>query len=402
MEAAKAMFSHRIAQRMAGCGTEGAFVVLAEAKQLEAQGRDIVHLQIGEPDFDTAPNIIESAKRALDGGYTHYTPSAGLWEMRERYAQYVCQRYGVEGIKADNLVITPGAKPICFLAGVALIDPGDEVVVFDPTYPAYENAIHLMAGVTRRLPLTEDSGFRFDYDQLRSIVSDKTKLFCMNTPQNPTGGVLTTEDLEFIAGLARRHNFYVFSDEIYNRLVYDGQHASILHVPDFLEQTVMLDGHSKTYAMTGWRLGFAVCSEEIAAHMTVLMTNANSCTAAFTQIAGEEALLGDQSGVDAMVAQFRERRELIVGGLNAIDGVTCTMPAGAFYAFPNVKRFTEQQGRTARELQQILLHDYGVACLDGTCFGPGGEGYLRFSYANSKQNIEKGLARLRDAFGQLG
>ncbi len=402
MEAVKTMFSHRIAQRMSGCGTEGAFVVLAEAKQLEAQGRDIVHLQIGEPDFDTAPNIIERAKQALDQGFTHYTPSAGLWEMRERYAEYVCRRYGVSGITGRNIVITPGAKPICFLVGVALIDPGDEVIIFDPTYPAYENAAHLMGGVVKRLPLTEESGFRFDHDQLASLVTDKTKLFYMNTPQNPTGGVLTMEDLEFIAELARRRNFYVFSDEIYNRLVYDGEHASILHVPDFLEQTIMLDGHSKTYAMTGWRLGFSISSEQVVDHMTVLMTNANSCTAAFTQVAGAEALLGDQSSVDEMVARFKMRRNLIVDGLNSIPGVTCTLPAGAFYAYPNVKEFTEKQGRTARELQHILLHEYGVACLDGTCFGPGGEGYLRFSYANSKENIEKGLERLRDAFSHLG
>jgi aspartate/methionine/tyrosine aminotransferase len=401
MEAAKPVFKHRIAQRMAGCGTEGAFVVLAEARALEAQGRDIIHLQIGEPDFDTPRNIIDRAHWALDHGYTHYTPSAGIMEMRERYAEFVRQRFNVSGISARNIVIMPGAKPICFLTGVALIDPGDEVILFDPTYPAYDAAIHLMDGVPRRLPLTEESGFRFDHEQLAALVSDKTKLFFLNSPQNPTGGVLTQEDLEFIAELARRHNFYVFSDEIYNRFVYEGEHASILHVPEFLDHTIMLDGHSKTYAMTGWRLGFSVSCETLAEQLTVLMTNANSCTASFTQIAGEEALLGDQSGAEEMIARFKMRRSIIVDGLNSIPGVSCTMPAGAFYAFPNVKEYTQKQGRTSRELQHLLLHEYGVACLAGTSFGPAGEGYLRFSYANSKENIEKALERLREAFDHL-
>jgi aspartate aminotransferase len=401
MEATQPMFTHRFAQRMHGCGTEGAFVVLAEAKQLEAQGRDIIHMQIGEPDFDTAPNIIERAKWALDNGYTHYTPSAGLLEMREKYAEYVCQRYGVSGISGQNIVIMPGAKPICFLTGMALINPGDEVIHFDPTYPAYENVIHLAGGISKPLLLTEDTGFRFDHDRLKSLVSDKTKLFFMNSPQNPTGGMLTKEDMEFVAELARQHNFYVFNDEIYNRLVYEGEHVSILHVPDFLDQTIMLDGHSKTYAMTGWRLGFSISSAKVAEHLTLLMTNSNSCTAAFTQVAGAEALLGDQSSVDTMVERFKLRRNLIVGGLNAIPGVSCTMPAGAFYAFPNVKEFTEKQGRTSADLQRLLLHEYGVACLAGTCFGPGGEGYLRFSYASSQEKIEQALERLGEAFRQL-
>jgi len=401
MEAAKPMFAHRIAQRMQGCGTEGAFVVLAEARKLEAEGREIIHLQIGEPDFDTPRNIIDKAHWALDNGWTHYSPSAGILEMRDRYAEFVCKNYGVSGITGKNIVIMPGAKPICFLTGMALIDPGDEVILFDPTYPAYDAAIHLTGGIPKRLPLKEESGFRFDHDELAALVSDKTKLFFLNSPQNPTGGVLTKEDLEFIAGLARQHNFYVFSDEIYNRFVYEGDHASILHVPDFLDHTIMLDGHSKTYAMTGWRLGFSVSSEELVSHLTVLMTNANSCTSSFTQIAGAEALLGDQSGAEEIIERFRMRRSIIVDGLNSIPGVSCTMPAGAFYAFPNVKEYTVKQGRTSQELQRLLLHEYGVACLAGTCFGPMGEGYLRFSYANSKENIEKGLERLREAFSRL-
>ena len=246
-----------------------------------------------------------------------------------------------------------------------------------------------------------NTGIRFDHDKLRSLVSDKTKLFYMNTPQNPTGGVLTIEDLEFIAELARKHNFYVMSDEIYNRFVYEGKHASILHVPEFLDQTIMLDGHSKTYAMTGWRLGFSISSEEMAKHLTLLMTNSTSCTAAFTQVAGEEALLGEQQGAEEIIQRFKERRSVIVDGLNSIPGVSCRMPTGAFYAFPNVKEYTEKQGRTSQELQRWLLHEHGIACLAGTCFGPNGEGYLRFSYANSTENINRALERLREAFAQL-
>jgi aspartate aminotransferase len=394
--------AHKFAQRMHGCGTEGAFEVLAQAKLLEAQGRSIIHLQIGEPDFDTPANIIDRAKWALDNKYTHYTASAGLQQMRDRYAEYVCQRYGVTSITGKNIVIMPGAKPICFLTGMALIDPGDEVIVFDPTYPAYANAIHLTGGVVKRLPLSEDTGFRFDHDLLKSLVTEKTKLFYLNTPQNPTGGVLTVEDLQFIADLARKHDFYVMSDEIYNRFVYEGEHASILHVPEFLDRTIMLDGHSKTFAMTGWRLGFSISSEEVAQNLTSLMTNSTSCTAAFTQVAGEEALLGDQTEVERMIETFRQRREVIVDGLNSIPGVSCRKPAGAFYAFPNIKPYTEKQGRTSKDIQHMLLHEYGVACLAGTAFGPGGEGYLRFSYANSRENIEEALRRLRDAFAKLG
>ena len=393
--------THRFARRMGELTTEGAFVVLAEAKKLEAQGRSIIHLQIGEPDFATPSNIIAKAHWALDHGYTHYTPSAGLLEMRERYAEYVCQRYQVKGISGENIVIMPGAKPIVLLTGLALIDPGDEVIVLDPTYPAYEGAIHICGGITKRLPLTEDTDFRFNHDQLRSLVSDKTKLFYLNSPQNPTGGILTREDLDFIAEMAHRYGFYIMSDEIYNRFVYEGEHASMISIPGILDRLVLLDGHSKTYAMTGWRLGLACTNAELAKRLTELMTVSNSCTAAFTQVAGAEALLGDQSEAEAMIAEFKVRRELIVEGLNKIPGVTCHMPKGAFYVFPNVKEYTERQGRTSLDLQRTLLHEYGVACLAGTCFGPGGEGYLRFSYANSRENILEALKRLTEAFSRL-
>lgn len=394
-------FNHRFAERMDGCGTEGAFVVLAEAKLLEAQGRDIIHLQIGEPDFDTPGNIVEKAHWALDNHYTHYTASAGLQEMRERYAGYVNQRYGVNDVAAENVVIMPGAKPVIFLTVCALVDPGDEVIIFDPAYPAYAAAAHLMGGRPVYLPLKEESGFRFDHEQLAALVSDKTKLLCLNSPQNPTGGVFTAEDLQFIADLSARHGFYVLSDEIYNRFVYEGKHVSMLHYPQCREQLVVLDGHSKTYAMTGWRLGFAVAAKPVADQLTLLMTNANSCAAAFTQVAGAEALLGDQSGAEKMIAEFKERRELIVDGLNAIPGVSCHRPSGAFYVFPNVTNFTAPHGRTSHDLQKLLLHEYGVACLAGTAFGDGGEGYLRLSYANSRENIKKALERLGDAFSKL-
>jgi aspartate aminotransferase len=401
MSTAQSEFAHRFANRSQNLATEGAFVVLAEAKRLEAQGRDIIHLQIGEPDFDTPSNVIAKAKWALDNHYTHYTGSAGAYEMRERYAQYICQRYHVQGVAAENIVIMPGAKPIVFLTGLALIDPGDEVILLDPTYPAYYTTIQVCGGIPKRLPLTEDTQFRFDHDQLKALVGPKTKLLFLNTPQNPTGGILTRDDLDFIAELARQHNFYVLSDEIYNRFVYEGEHASMITVPDFLDHLVLLDGHSKTYAMTGWRLGMACTSTTVAARLTEMMTTSASCTASFTQVAGAEALLGDQSEAEAMIAEFKVRRELICTGLNEIPGVKCHMPKGAFYAFPNVKEYTEKRGRTSLDLQRMLLHEYGVACLAGTAFGPGGEGYLRFSYANSRENITKALGRLREAFGNL-
>lgn len=402
MSTAQPAFAHRFASRLDGAGTEDAFVVLAEAKRLEAEGRSIVHLQIGEPDFDTPRNIIEKAHWALDNHYTHYTGSAGLVPVREKYAEYVCRQYGVSDITADNIVIYPGAKPIVFLSALMLINPGDEVIIFDPIYPAYAAAIQLVGGVIKTCPLTEDTGFRFEHDKLAALITPKTKLFYCNTPQNPTGGVLTREDLDFIAALAQKHGFYVLSDEIYNRFVYEGKHESLLTEGGFRDQLILLDGHSKTYAMTGWRLGFSVTTPEVAKKLTLLVTNSASCTAAFTQMAGVEALFGDQSGADNMIAEFKARRDLIVDGLNAIPGVKCHRPNGAFYVFPNVSAYTTPYGRTSKDIQHKLLHDYGVACLPGTSFGPGGEGYLRLSYANSRENLAEALKRIADCFGKLG
>lgn len=401
MSMARLEFKHRFAKRMDGCGIEGAFVVLAEAKLLEAQGKDIIHLQIGEPDFNTPSNIIAKAHWALDHGYTHYSPSAGFMQMREKYAEYVAKTYGRSDIEAENIVIMPGAKPVVFLTAMALINPGDEVIHFNPSYPAYDAAVRLVGGVPKLLDLQEETGFRFEISELEKLITTRTKLLILCTPQNPTGGILTKGDLDAVARLAKEHGFYVLSDEIYNRFVYDGKHTSFLHQSDVLEQTIVLDGHSKTYAMTGWRLGFAICSKAIAEQLTLLMTNANSCPAAFTQIAGEEALLGDQSEAEAMIAEFKVRRDLIVDGLNDIPGVSCTRPAGAFYVFPNIKRITEGHGRTSLDIQNLLLNEYGVALLAGTSFGPGGEGYLRLSYANSQENLTKALARIKTAFSHL-
>ncbi len=394
-------FKHRFADRMDGCGVEGAFVVLAQAKQLEAQGKDIIHLQIGEPDFSTPSNIIKKAHWALDNGYTHYTPSAGFHQTRERYAEYVAKTYGRSDIGAENIVIMPGAKPVVFLSALALINPGDEVIHFNPSYPAYDAAVRLVGGVCKHLDLQEETGFRFEISALEKLITPKTKMFVLCSPQNPTGGILTKEDMAAVAKLAKQHGFYVLSDEIYNRFVYDGEHASFLHQPDVLEQTIVLDGHSKTYAMTGWRLGFAITSKAIAQQLTLLMTNSSSCPAAFTQVAGEEALLGDQSEAEAMIAEFKARRDLIVDGLNDIPGVSCTKPAGAFYVFPNIKHFTEGQGRTSLDIQHMMLNEFGVALLAGTSFGPGGEGYLRLSYANSRENLTKALERIKLAFSHL-
>jgi aspartate/methionine/tyrosine aminotransferase len=400
--AALQTFPHRFAQRIETCGTEDAFVVLAEAKRLEAEGRSIIHLQIGEPDFDTPSNIIAKAKEALGSGYTHYTASAGLMQMRQRYAEYVNKRYGVSHIKAENIVIMPGAKPVVFLTSLALLDPGDEAIILDPIYPAYMASINLTGATVKRLPLTEDTGFRFDHQRLRDLVSSRTKLVYLNSPQNPTGGVLTEEDYAAVAELAREYGFYVLSDEIYNRFVYEDEHISMMSVPDFLDQLILLDGHSKTYAMTGWRLGFAVTSAELARRLTLLMTNSVSCTAAFTQVAGEEALLGDQSEAEAMIQEFKVRRDLIVDGLNSIPGIKCHRPKGAFYVFPNIKAYTEPHGRTSADIQRTLLHDYGLACLAGTSFGPNGEGYLRLSYAASRENLTEAIERMRSAFAKLG
>ncbi|MDO9171412.1 MAG: pyridoxal phosphate-dependent aminotransferase [bacterium] len=379
-----------LAKRMQRLGTETAFVVLARAKALEAQGRDIVHLEIGEPDFDTPANIVAKGVAALQGGETHYGPAAGKPEVRKVFAEYIARDRGL-AVGPENIVITPGGKPIMYFVMTALVDEGDEVIYPNPGFPIYESVINFLGAKSVPLQLSEAKDFSFDIADLERLVSDRTKLLIINSPQNPTGGVLSGADLDAIARLAVKHDFWVLSDEIYSKIIYEGTHESIATRPGMLERTIILDGHSKTYAMTGWRLGFGVMPKELADAVAKLQTNCNSCTASFTQIAGAEALTGPQDAAAAMVEEFRARRDLLVAGLNAIPGITCRLPRGAFYVFPNVS----QLGRKSSELESLLLDKYGVAALSGTAFGKFGEGYLRFSYANSQPQIRKALERVR-------
>ena len=381
----------RFAKRMSRLGTETAFEVLVRAKALEAQGRDVVHLEIGEPDFDTPLNIVDAAADALHKGYTHYVPAAGLPELREAIASDATMRRGVT-FSPDNVVVTPGGKPVMFFAIMALVDAGDQVIYPNPGFPIYESMIRFVGGRPVPIPLREDRDFALDVDRLVASVGPKTRLIILNSPHNPTGGVLTRAELERIAAAVRPYpDIVVLSDEIYSRMIYEGEHTSIATLPGMLERTIVLDGFSKIYAMTGWRLGYGLFPSELAPAVARLMTNSNSCTAAFTQIAGVAALTGDQVPEEEMVEQFRERRGVIVAGLNEIPGVTCRMPHGAFYVFPNITG----TGMTSREVADLLLYEAGVATLAGTSFGAFGEGYIRLSYANSVENIAKAVERIK-------
>jgi len=382
----------KFAQRMAGLGTETAFEVLAKARELERQGKSVVHLEIGEPDFDTPEHIKEAAVKALRDGYTHYTPSAGLYEVREAIAEHVETTRKIP-VHPDEIVVTPGSKPVMFFAILALVDPGDEVICPDPGYPIYESVARFVGAVAKPLVLREERGFRVDPADLRRLITPKTKLVVLNSPHNPCGSVLAREDVSAVADVVRGSNAFVLSDEIYWQIMYDGSHTSIASLPGMKERTIILDGFSKAYAMTGWRLGYGVMRKDLAARMAQLMVNSNSCAAAFTQLAGIAALRGPRAPIERMVAEFRRRRDVIVSGLNAIDGVTCTMPAGAFYAFPNVRRVDSDTKRLA----DFLLTEGGVACLSGTAFGEHGRGYLRFSYATSVENITEALRRIGEA-----
>ena len=386
----------KLAARMSRLGTETAFEVLVKAKALEAQGREIIHLEIGEPDFDTPVNIKYAAIKALTEGWTHYTPSAGIPELREAIAEEISKTRGIE-VNPNQVVVTPGGKPIMFFAILALCEPGDEVVYPNPGFPIYESMINFTGATPVPIPLLMEKEFRFDIDEFRSLVSPKTKLIILNSPENPTGGVLTREDLEAIAEVAIENDAMVLSDEIYSRMVYEGEFASIASVPGMQERTIILDGFSKTYAMTGWRLGYGVMPEWLAEQIAKLMVNSNSCTAAFTQWAGVEALRGPQDESEKMMAAFKERRDIIVDGLNKIPGFRCLRPKGAFYVFPNI----EGTGMSSREMQDYLLNEAGVACLSGTAFGKYGEGFLRFSYANSIENLQKALERIGEAVAKL-
>jgi len=380
-----------LAKRMERLGTETAFVILARAKALEAQGRDIVHLEIGEPDFDTPANIVDKAVASLRSGFTHYGPAAGLPDARRAFAEYIARDRGLP-VKPEHIVITPGGKPIMYYLMTALVDEGDEVIYPNPGFPIYESVINFLGAKAVPLKLAEEKKFNFDLADLERLISKRTKLLIINSPQNPTGGVLTAGDLDAIARLAVKHGFWVLSDEIYSKIIYGGKHESIATRPGMLERTIILDGHSKTYAMTGWRLGFGVMPEPLAQAVAKLQTNVASCTATFTQLAGVEALTGPQDAARAMVAEFKARRDLLVDGLNAIDGITCLRPEGAFYVFPNIRSL----GLTSKEAEGRLLDDFGVAALAGTAFGAFGEGYLRFSYANSRENLRKALDRVAD------
>ncbi len=385
-----------LAERMSRLGTESAFDVFAKAKQLEAQGRSIIHLEIGQPDFPTPFPICEAAFRAMKDGYTGYTPAAGLLELREAIAEYITLSRGVV-VDPSDVVVTPGAKPIIFFTLMALVNPGDEVIYPDPGFPIYESVIRFVGAKGVPLPLREDVGFRFHLDDLRQAVSDRTRLLILNSPQNPTGGLLTAEDLAAIAELAERHDFYILSDEIYSRILYEGNHHSPIQFPGMKDRTILLDGHSKTYAMTGWRLGYGILPKPLVEAIVRLMINSNSCTCAFTQIAGIAAFKEAQDFVDQMMAEFQRRRDAVVAGLNAIPGIHCLKPAGAFYAFPNV----QQLPLNCNALADYLLEEAGVSVLAGTAFGEYGDGYLRISYANSLENIYEALERMQVAVSKL-
>ena len=382
----------RLAESMNRLGTESAFEVLARAKVLEAQGREVIHLEIGEPDFETPPHIVEAGMQALRSGHTHYVPAAGIPELRQAIAKHISHSRGLE-VRPGQVVVTPGAKPIMFFTILALLEPGAEAIYPDPGFPIYESMISFVGATPVALPLREEKGFRFAADEFRSLVSDRTRLIILNSPQNPTGGVLTRQDLEVIAEVAQDRDIMVLSDEVYESILYEGEHVSIFSLPDMQSRTVLLHGFSKTYAMTGWRLGYGVMPFELAEQIARLMVNSNSCTAAFTQHAGVAALEGPQDATQKMIAAFRKRRDIIVEGLNLIPGFRCARPAGTFYVFPNV----EGTGLSSEVVADYLLEEAGVAVLDGVGFGRHGDGYLRVSYANSVENIRRALERIEQA-----
>ncbi|HEV2128649.1 MAG TPA: pyridoxal phosphate-dependent aminotransferase [Thermomicrobiales bacterium] len=389
--------SIELASRMQRLGTETAFEVLMRARALEAQGRDVVHLELGEPDFDTPEHIIEAGAQALHEGWTHYGPAAGQPDLKEAIADYINRSRGTS-FSPDQVVVTPGGKPVMFFAILALLEQGDEAIYPDPGFPIYGSMIDYSGAKAVPIPLREENDFRLDIDELTSLVSDRTTFMIINSPANPTGGVLERADLEAIAELAVRHDVVVLSDEIYSELLYEGEHVSIATMPGMAERTIVLDGFSKTYAMTGWRLGYGLFPRELVEPITKLMVNSVSCTSMAVQRAGLAALTGPQDKVAEFREAFRRRRDLIVDGLNAIDGISCVLPKGAFYAFPNITG----TGKSSREFADLLLNEHGVAALAGTSFGAAGEGYLRLSYATSEANIQEALNRIAAATTAVG
>lgn len=381
-----------LAQRMNRLGTETAFEVLAKAKKLESEGKEIIHLEIGEPDFDTPKNIKKAAINAIKNGFTHYTPSAGILEAREAVAEYLNKtRPGIDA-KPQDIVITVGGKPVMLYTILALVDEGDEVICPNPSYPIYESLVNFVGGKVVPLHIKEENDFNFDPKDLEKLITPKTKLVVLNSPANPTGGVITKKQMDEIYEILSKHpNIFILSDEIYSEIIYGEEHISIATYPGMRERTIVLDGLSKTYAMTGWRLGYGLCPSKLAPYITKLITNSVSCAPAFGQKALIEALRGPQDSVKKMVKEFKKRRDEIVKGLNEIPGFSCKTPKGAFYVFPNIKA----TGMKSQELADLILYEAGVAVLSGTCFGEFGEGYLRFSYANSLENIKKAIERIK-------
>jgi aspartate/methionine/tyrosine aminotransferase len=381
----------QLVDAMARIGVESAFEVLVKARALEKQGKSVIHLEIGEPDFPTPKHVVEAGKQALDEGWTKYGPTQGLPELRESIAAYISRTRGIK-VGPEHVCVVPGGKPVMYFAIIALLQSGDEAIYPNPGFPIYESMIRFQGATPVPMPLSEDRGFSFDLDLFASKLTNRTKLVILNSPANPTGGIMPAADVQRLAEMLRERDIMVLSDEIYSRICYDGEPASIASFPGMLEKTILLDGFSKTYSMTGWRLGYGVMPEWLAEAVVKLMVNSNSCTASFTQRAGIAALDGPQDDVTAMVAEFRRRRDAIVKGLNEIPGFRCRVPAGAFYAFPNVSG----TGVPSKELADLLLYEAGVACLDGNCFGAYGDGYLRFSYANSLENIQEALSRIQN------
>jgi aspartate aminotransferase len=379
----------KLSARMGRLGTETAFEVLAKARRLEAEGMDIIHLEIGEPDFDTPRNIVDAGMNALNGGFTHYGPSPGLMEVRERIAEEISKTRNIS-VAAENVVITPGGKPIMFFTILALVDDGDEVLYPNPGFPIYESMINFVGGVPVPMKLVAERDFDVDVDEVASQITPRTKMMILNSPNNPCGSIIGKDGLEALADLARENDIVVLSDEIYSRFLYEGEHHSITQFPGMLDQTIILDGFSKTYAMTGWRIGFGVMPLELVEPISRLSTNSVSCTASFTQMAVLEAMDGPQDDAYHIVAEFKKRRDIIVNGLNDIPGIRCPMPKGAFYIFPSI----EDTGMTSRRFADGLLEEAGVACLAGESFGAYGKGSVRFSFANSAENIERALERI--------
>ncbi len=384
------------ADRVAGLVPEGAYYMLGRAQALEAAGRDIIHLEIGQPDSPTFENIVQAGVRAIQEGYTRYTPSAGIPELRQAIAADASRRRGFP-IEAEQVVVGPGAKPALFFPTLALVRPGDEVIYPDPGFPTYPAMIEVAGGIPVPVPLREEADFSFDLEAFDRLVNERTRMIALNSPGNPTGGVMPLSALEHIAAVAQERDIWVLSDEIYARLVYESPAPSIASLPGMAERTIICDGFSKTYAMTGWRLGYGIMPKPLAERVELLLTHSVGCTASFTQIAGLEAINGSQEQVEAVIAAYRQRRDVLVEGLNQIPGVRCRLPQGAFYAFPNISHF----GHSSDWLAEYLLEEAGVALLPGTSFGKFGEGYLRLCFANSIQNIREALKRIREALAKL-